>query len=89
MRVLALVRREVLDMFCRIHAQHLAGAPPAGGVDGPGWAEVELRFRAVKAARPLLAFGADVRMVSPPEVRADLAEVAAAAAGCRGGEPAA
>jgi predicted DNA-binding transcriptional regulator YafY len=100
-RVVALVRREVLDMFCRIHAQHLArppegqarppegqaGAPPTGGMDGPAWAEVELRFRAVKAARPLLAFGADVRVVSPPEVRADLATVAAEAVACHGGEP--
>ncbi len=86
MRVLARVRREVLDMFCRVHAQHLAGPPPAGGRDGPGWAEVELRFRAVKAARPLLAFGADVRVVSPAEVRADLAAIAAAAVACHGEE---
>lgn len=85
--VLAQVRREVLDMFCRVHAQHLSGAPPAGGPDGPAWAEVELRFRAVRAARPLLAFGADVRVVSPAEVRADLARVAAAAAACHAGEP--
>jgi predicted DNA-binding transcriptional regulator YafY len=51
---------------------------------GEGWAELVLRFRAVMAARPLLAFGADVRVISPPEVRADLAGVAAAAAACHG-----
>jgi predicted DNA-binding transcriptional regulator YafY len=37
-----------------------------------------LRFAAVPAARTLLSFGADVEVVSPPEVRADLATVAAA-----------
>ncbi|MGH3150260.1 MAG: WYL domain-containing protein [Streptosporangiaceae bacterium] len=29
------------------------------------------------AARPLLSFGANVEVISPPEVRADLAEQAA------------
>ena len=86
-RVLALVRREVLDMFCRIHGQHLAGPPPACRTDAPDWVQVELRFRAVKATRPLLAFGADVQVISPPEVRAELAAVATQAATCHGGEP--
>ena len=39
---------------------------------------VRLRFGAVPAARVLLSFGGDVEVVSPPEVRADLAAVAAA-----------
>jgi hypothetical protein len=39
---------------------------------------VRLRFGAVPAARVLLSFGGDVEVVSPPEVRADLAMVAAA-----------
>ena len=81
-RVRARVRREVTDMFCRVHAAHLTGPPTDSGEDG--WAEVEMAFRAVKAARPLLAFGADVRVLSPPEVRADLAAVARAAADCHG-----
>ena len=38
---------------------------------------VRLRFAAAPAARTLLSFGADVEVVSPPEVRADLAMVAA------------
>jgi hypothetical protein len=38
---------------------------------------VRLRFGAVPAARMLLSFGGDVEVVSPPEVRADLAAVAA------------
>ena len=42
------------------------------------WAVVGLRFAAVPATRTLLSFGADVEVVSPPEVRADLAAVAAA-----------
>jgi predicted DNA-binding transcriptional regulator YafY len=37
-----------------------------------------MRFAAVPAARTLLSFGDDVEVVSPPEVRADLASVAAA-----------
>jgi hypothetical protein len=39
---------------------------------------VPLRFGAVPTARTLLSFGGDVEVVSPPEVRADLAAVAAA-----------
>ena len=37
---------------------------------------MRLRFAAVKAARTLLSFGANVEVISPPEVRADLAAVA-------------
>jgi len=75
--VVVRVRRAVLDMFCRINAAHLTGAAGGDGADAE-WAVVPLRFAAVPAARPLLSFGADVEVVSPPEVRADLAAVAAA-----------
>ena len=65
--------------------------PVMGPADGPGdgqsagdsedgdaeWAVVRLRFGAVPAARMLLSFGGNVEVVSPPEVRADLAAVAA------------
>jgi predicted DNA-binding transcriptional regulator YafY len=81
-RVVVRVRREVVDMFCRVHAQHLAGSAPPGGQEGSDWIEIELRLRGVAAARPLVAFGADLQVVSPPEVRAELATVAAAAAAC-------
>ena len=37
---------------------------------------MRLRFAAVKAARTLLSFGANVEVMSPPEVRADLVAVA-------------
>ena len=73
--VTARVRRSVLDMFGRICAAHLAGT--ACDDADPQWAVVPLRFAAVPAARALLSFGADVEVVSPPEVRADLAQVAA------------
>jgi len=86
--VLVRVRREVLDMFRRICAAHLAdgaredGAREDGaredGASGDGdWVAVALRFAAVPAARTLLSFGADVEVVSPPQVRADLARTAA------------
>jgi len=39
---------------------------------------VRLRFGGVAAARILLSFGDDAEVVSPPEVRDDLAAVAAA-----------
>jgi hypothetical protein len=48
-----------------------AVAGPAGE-----WTQVRLRFAAVKAARTLLSFGANVEVMSPPEVRADLVAVA-------------
>lgn len=83
-RVVARVRREILDMFCRINTQHLAG-PPHTDSDS-GWADVELRFRGVLAARPLLAYGADIQVLSPAEVRADLATIATQAATCHSAE---
>ncbi|HEY0934695.1 MAG TPA: WYL domain-containing protein, partial [Trebonia sp.] len=59
--------------------------PPGGGPAGDGgtagdgeWAAVTLRFAAVPAARVLLSFGGDVVVTSPPEVRHDLRETAAA-----------
>ena len=39
--------------------------------------QVRLRYPGVMAARPLLSFGANVEVLSPESVRADLAEVAA------------
>lgn len=86
--VVARVRREWLDMFRRICVSHLVtgeghGEGPGkedGEEDGEGdaeWAVVRLRFGAVPAARILLSFGGHVEVVSPPEVSADLAEVAA------------
>ncbi|MFY9932912.1 MAG: WYL domain-containing protein, partial [Streptosporangiaceae bacterium] len=69
------VRRSVLDMFGRICAANLAGT--ACDDADPEWAVLPLRFPMVPAARTLLSFGGDVEVLSPPEVRADLARVAA------------
>ena len=67
------VRREWLDVFGRICAANLTGPLPAAAGE---WTQVRLRFAAVKAARTLLSFGANVEVISPPEVRADLAATA-------------
>ncbi|MGD0606069.1 MAG: YafY family protein [Streptosporangiaceae bacterium] len=76
--VLVRVRRDRLDMFRRICAANLAeGAGDGAGGDAE-WAVLGLRFAAVPAARTLLSFGDHVEVLSPPEVRADLAAVAAA-----------
>jgi predicted DNA-binding transcriptional regulator YafY len=79
--VLVRVRREVLDMVLRICAAHLADGAGGGSGDEGGEGDervaVALRFAAVPAARTLLSFGADVEVVSPPQVRADLARTAA------------
>jgi len=77
--VLVRVRREWLDMFGRICAAHLDGPLPAAAGE---WVEVPLRFPAVKAARTLLSFAGNVEVVSPPEVRADLAAAAAEVVAC-------
>ncbi len=65
LQVVARVRRTRLDLFGRICAAYLAGTPRGGDAE---WAEVQLRFAAVMAARVLLSFGADVEVISPPEV---------------------
>ncbi|MFI1968942.1 DNA-binding transcriptional regulator [Streptomyces cinnamoneus] len=72
-RVTARVRRSRLDLFVRLHGSQLTGPPSAGDP-----AVVELAVPEIRSARPLLAFGADVEVVCPQEVREDLAQVAAA-----------
>ena len=73
--VVVRVRREMLDMFGRICAANLDGPlEPAGDAE---WVEVRLRYGGVPAARMLLGFGGNVEVLSPAEVRADLADVAA------------
>jgi len=73
------VRREWLDLFGRMCAAHLTGPLPRATEE---WAQVRLRFAAVKAARTLLSFGANVEVMSPASVRADLAAVAAEVVAC-------
>ncbi|WP_238545553.1 MULTISPECIES: WYL domain-containing protein [Streptomyces] len=78
LRVVVRVRSSVLGRFLRLHQADLAGPPPAGarGEGDSEWVELELRFRELGAARPLLAFGTRVEVVSPPELREELAGVA-------------
>lgn len=71
------VREDVLPMFLRVHAADLADGDPTPD-DEPGWTRVELRFRALLAAQALLAFGPDLDVVSPDEVRRMLADTAEA-----------
>jgi predicted DNA-binding transcriptional regulator YafY len=89
-RVVARVRRSRLDLVRGVCAANLVNVSPAAsagmassaGPPGEGeWAEVELAFPVVMAARILLSFGTDVEIVSPPEVRDDLVAVAAEVVG--------
>jgi predicted DNA-binding transcriptional regulator YafY len=74
----AWVRRDWLAVARRMCAAHLVDGEDDDGGDDPEWAVVRLRFGGVAAARILLSFGGDAEVVSPPEVRDDLAAVAAA-----------
>jgi predicted DNA-binding transcriptional regulator YafY len=74
LEVVVRVRREWLDLFGRMSAAHLNGPLPQATGE---WTQVRLRYPGVMAARPLLSFGANVEVVSPASVRADLAAVAA------------
>jgi len=82
--VTARVRDESLALFLRYFAADLApgpeAAPDRGPDDEPGWTRVGLRFRSLPGAQPLLAFGPDVEVLYPAELRRDLARKAAATA---------
>lgn len=70
------VRREILGRFLLLHESDLSEPPPAE-VDDSGYVDLKLRFRAVAAAQILLAFGTDLIVLDPPELRERLAGVAA------------
>ncbi|MGH3170017.1 MAG: helix-turn-helix transcriptional regulator [Trebonia sp.] len=76
------VRDEILAMFLRVHQADLAApasAPPKRE-DEPGWTRIELRFRSHLSAQPLLAFGPDVEVLTPEDLRRALADTAKATA---------
>ncbi|MCT9080068.1 helix-turn-helix transcriptional regulator [Streptomyces fulvoviolaceus] len=77
--VVARVRRDRLDMFRRLNAAQLAELPeelPEG--DGTGdWVTARLSYGFVREARQLLAFSDRVEVLSPPQVREELARAAA------------
>jgi predicted DNA-binding transcriptional regulator YafY len=79
--VTARVRDDTLPMFLRFHAADLASTGPS---EEPGWTRVELRFRSILAAQPLLAFGADVEILTPDELRRSLGATAEATAALYG-----
>jgi len=56
-----------------------ASPPPEPG-DKPGWTTVALRFSSHLGAQPLLAFGPDVEVLTPEELRRTLASKAEATA---------
>ncbi|MGW2233598.1 helix-turn-helix transcriptional regulator [Streptomyces sp. NPDC001759] len=69
------VRRDRLDMFLRLNAPQLARLPDT---DGEGeWVTVGLSYGVVGEARQLLPFADHVEVLTPPEVRAELAAAAA------------
>ncbi len=72
------VRRDRLDMFLRIAAPHLAQLPDDDGV--AEWVAVRLSYGFLPETRQLLAFADRVEVLSPPEVREELAAAAASVA---------
>ena len=73
------VRRDRLDMFLRLNAGELAGLPED---DGSGeWVTARLSYGDLREARALLSFSDRVEVLSPPEVRAELAAAAASVTG--------
>lgn len=74
-RVTVLVQEERLDLFLRIQAAQVAGAPMSCG---DGWSRVPLVLPAPGAVRSLLAFGESVEVLEPAEARETLAAAAAA-----------
>ncbi|MBL1096317.1 helix-turn-helix transcriptional regulator [Streptomyces coffeae] len=75
LRVRARVRRTGLDRFLRIVGSLVAQPQEIGG--DAEWAEVDLAYPQLAATRHLLQFGAEVEVLEPPEVRAELAAAAA------------
>jgi predicted DNA-binding transcriptional regulator YafY len=78
------VSQQILGRFLRVHQADLAGPPPAEPAIEPGGdperVRVELQFRSLGAAEALLMFGTDAEVLSPPELRHNLARKAAEAA---------
>jgi predicted DNA-binding transcriptional regulator YafY len=79
--VTARVRDDSLALFRRVHQLDLDPDDTAPDPEGePGWTTLRLRFRSVPGTRPLLAFGPDVEVLAPGDVRRHLRDTAAATA---------
>ncbi|MFF8553360.1 helix-turn-helix transcriptional regulator [Streptomyces sp. NPDC015501] len=83
------VRRDRLELFRRLNAGALTGEPRPDVLrpgEEPGeWLLAELAVAEVGRARPLLAFGAAVEVLDPPEARTLLAGAAADVVALYGG----
>ncbi|MGI5458145.1 helix-turn-helix transcriptional regulator [Streptomyces sp. CA-249302] len=77
------VRRDRLDMFLRLTASQVAELPEIeGDMDAEGeWVTVKLSYGFVREARGLLQFADSVEVLTPPELRAELAAAAASVTG--------
>lgn len=69
------VRRDRLDLFLRLMAPYLAELPDDDG--DSAWVTARLSLGVVGEARQLLQFSDRVEVLSPPEVRAEVARAAA------------
>ena len=78
------VRDEILAMFLRVQTPDLAPAEPRPAREF-GWTRVELCYRSTLAAQTLLAFGPDVEVIAPDDLRTYLADKAAATVARYGG----
>lgn len=69
------VQRSRLDLFLRLNAASLRALPEDDGASA--WVTAHLSYGFVREARTLLAFGDAVEVLTPPEVREELAGTAA------------
>jgi predicted DNA-binding transcriptional regulator YafY len=81
--VVVRVRRDRLDLFLRLNAPWLTELPEDRGEgDGEGeWVTARLSYGVVGEARQLLQFSDRIEVLSPPEVREELARAAASVTG--------
>jgi predicted DNA-binding transcriptional regulator YafY len=80
--VTARVRNESLALFQRVNHADLAEPIPADTAPGPdqkpGWTTLQLRFRSLSSTQPLLAYGPDIEILTPDDVRQHLTDTAIA-----------
>lgn len=73
------VAAHALSLFSRVYARELADAGESSSREVPvhaQWTTVVLRFGSIRRTHSLLGFGADVEVVAPESVRAELAVTA-------------
>ncbi|WP_405906540.1 YafY family protein [Streptomyces sp. NBC_00828] len=78
------VQRSRLDLFLRLNAASLTALPEDDGASA--WVTAHLSYGFIREARTLLAFGEAVEVLTPPEVREELAGTAAAISALYEGE---